>query len=198
MKNDVQDSQVLARLAPDLSGVFTLADLANAFAEPHPNVLHRRIRRMDELGLLSRFSRGVYVTEGYRPEALSQTLAPESYLSCGTILAEALIIGSRPDYQVDAVKPGRSRTYTDGRLTIRHLGCAPRVFFGYEKRQGIWEATPEKAFIDTLYFYQHGAGFHFDIYSDINLGLLDEARIGRYLEKYKNPKFVHFVEEFFR
>lgn len=194
MKNDVADSRLLERLGPALGGVFTLPDLANAFAEPHANVLYRRIRRLEELGLLSRFSRGMYVTPGFSPEVLSQKLAPASYLSCGTILAQTLVIGSRPDFQVDAVKLGRGRTYSDGSLTVRHLGCSKSTYFGFEKRDGIARATPEKAFIDTLYYHQHGTRFHFDIYSDMNLDLLDRKRMGKYLKRYRNPRFRSFVE----
>ena len=58
-------------------------------------------------------------------------------------------------------------------------------------------ATKEKAFLDTLYFYQKGTRFYFDIYSDIDISQLDRSIIFKYLKSYKNPKFIKFVKDYF-
>ncbi len=194
MNNDLNDSRLISSFSEKLGGVFTISDLANLFAEVHQTSLFRRIRRLMKLEVLSRFSRGIYLADGFLPELLCQKLAPESYISFGNILADALVIGSRPDYQIDAVKIGKTRFFTNQAMNIRQLGCSKQVFFGFVKNQGIQKASPEKAFLDTLYFHQHGVQFHFDIYSDVNLALLDKAILADYLTRYANPKFVRFAE----
>jgi predicted transcriptional regulator of viral defense system len=193
MKNDFNDSRLVSDFDEKLGGVFIISDLANMFAEVHRTALYRRIDRLVELGILSRFSRGIYISKNYQREILCQKLAPDSYISFGNVLADALVIGSRPDYRVDAVKIGKTRVYTDGTLSIRQFGCIKQVFFGYSRILGVQKASPEKAFLDTLYFYQHGARFHFDIYSDVNMDLLDGKKLADYLARYSNPKFVRFA-----
>ncbi len=194
MKYDIRDAELVRNFSGKLGGVFTISDLSNMFGQAHKTALYRRIRRLESLNILTRFSRGVYVSKDFNPEILSQRLAPESYISFGNALADARIIGSSPQYQVDAVKIGKSRVYSNGAFTVRQFGCTRRVFFGFFTTEVIHRAIPEKAFLDTLYFYQHGVRFHFDIYSDVNMDLLNKSKIDFYLSRYKNPKFVQFVK----
>jgi hypothetical protein len=48
--------------------------------------------------------------------------------------------------------------------------------------------------LDTLYFHLRGRRYPFDIYSDIALHKFDKARLRDYVSRYRNPKFVAFVE----
>jgi hypothetical protein len=66
--------------------------------------------------------------------------------------------------------------------------------FGTEIKNGIRYADPEKAFLDTLYLYQKGRRFPFNIYTDMNLDGLKASRIRNYLARYRNPKFISFVK----
>jgi hypothetical protein len=77
---------------------------------------------------------------------------------------------------------------------IEQVGISPPLFTGYANINGINTATPEKAFLDTLYYYQKGKSFSFDIYSDIDYNALDTGRLGKYLKLYKNKKFIAFVK----
>lgn len=148
--------------------------------------------------MLMRFCRGLYVTPECDLAMVSQRLAPISYISCGSILARALIIGSVPQKTVYAIKLGPSRTYRSSVGAVVHLGLGPRtrdLFFGFRATDsGICYADNEKAFLDTLYFYQSGYKFSFHISADIDVSRLDVARVRRYLRRYKNPKFVQFVK----
>jgi len=58
--------------------VFSKADLQTAFAERHPAAFVRRVNALVENGVLRRFSRGWYVTDGFDLATLSQRLALES------------------------------------------------------------------------------------------------------------------------
>lgn len=194
MKKVFDDSDLIKKYSPALGGVFLFSELEIMFAEAHRTETFRRIRRLEELGLLSRFKKGIYVTPDFSLHVLNQKIAPESYISFSTILSEHLIIGIVPKYQVDAVKPGKTRIYMTDQYTLRQFGCANHLIFGYKNINGLNKATPEKAILDTFYFHQHGAKFPFDIYSDINWSKLDKDLIISYLKRYKNPKFAKFVE----
>ena len=66
--------------------------------------------------------------------------------------------------------------------------------FGIEFESGVRRANAEKAYLDTLYFYQKGHRFSFDVFGDIDIRGLDRRRMSTYLKHYHNPKFVRFVE----
>ena len=66
---------------------------------------------------------------------------------------------------------------------------------GYEVVDGIRVALPEKAVLDTLYFYRRGIRFSFDIYSDIDYSRLNKSIIDEFLLKYKNPVFIGFARK---
>jgi hypothetical protein len=118
----------------------------------------------------------------------------------GSILAKEMVIGSIPQKTVYAVKIGKSRTYKSPLGQVVHLGFAnaqdaKQMWVGYSiQKDGIRRADKEKAFLDTLYFYQRGTRFSFNVYSDIQIDRLDSAKLNEYLTHYKNPKFIKFVE----
>ena len=175
-------------------GVFSHIDLKNLFLTSNPLIFNRKIKAFLQAGLLIRFSRGFYVTPDCNLEWLSQRIDPHSALSCGTILAKQLVIGSIPNQTIYAVKKGRNRIYQSSVGRIIHLHLSSHLWFGYENsKTGVRQADPEKAFLDTLYFHLKGQKFSFNIYSDIDFSLLDQKKIHLYLKKYKNKKFQTFA-----
>lgn len=194
MNSVLADHRLLERHAEELRGVFTVSDLRNLFEPASEVELFRRIRRLQANRVLRRFCKSVYVVEKFNLEAVSCRINPESYISFGSVLSQHLLIGVIPTHTVTAVKVGRGRQYGNGMGTIVHLGIVPHLMFGIEFKEGIRRADAEKAYLDTLYFYQKGRHFSFDVFSDINNSGLDRDRIGEYLKHYRNPKFVRFVE----
>jgi predicted transcriptional regulator of viral defense system len=194
MNSALRDYRLLQKWAAQMGGVFSTSDLVNLFNESNPVALDRRICRLEEGGVLTRFIRGFYTTGDFDAEVLSARLCSNSYVSLGTVLAMELIIGSVPARTLYAVKTGRSRLYRSNDFSLKYLGIAPHLFFGFQNRRGVNFATPEKAFLDTLYFYQKGRKSSFNIFTDITAARLDRERIAAYLEKYKNPRFIAFVK----
>lgn len=189
----VTDSALIDRFAVTQRGVFTKADLQILLAERHPAAFTRRVTALLRSGTLKRFSRGIYVHEPFDAPTLSQRLAPDSYISFGTVLARHLVIGTKPEHQLLAAKPGRAHVYTGPELEIVHVQIAPHLDFGHTVEQGVRWADPEKAALDTLYFHLRGRRYPFDVYSDLDTSRLDARRIQKYLKRYENPKFVSFA-----
>jgi len=192
--NAVADAQLLSRLDTEQHGIYSKGDLQTAFGEPHPAGFVRRVRVLLDHGILRRFCRGWYVSEVFDLATLSQRLAPESYISFGTVLARNLIIGTSPDRQIVAVKLGRPRRYACDGYVIEHVSVTEELLFGFLNVDGVRYANSEKAVLDTLYFHLRGRRYPFDIYSDIALHKLDKARLRDYVSRYRNPKFVAFAE----
>lgn len=191
--NRVTDEREIRRVTSAQRGVFSKADLQVLLGDRHAEGLRRRLAALERDGVLRRFSRGFYVTDDFDLPTLSQRLAPDSFVSFGTVLAQRLIIGPRPSRHVLAAKPGKSRTYSSQGDTVTHVQVAPHLCFGTSVVDGVRIADAEKAVLDTLYFHLRGRRYPFDVYSDIAYHLLDRKRLEEYLDRYRNPKFVTFA-----
>jgi hypothetical protein len=196
MKNLLDDAEKINSFTPDLHGVFTLPDLKNLFSEPRDNLFYRRLKALEKAGRIQRVVRGIYTSPVFDMQNLSQKVIPDSYLSLGTVLAESLMIGSIPENETMAVRIGKKRVFITGYGTLVYLGIAPALYFGFKKKDGINKADKEKAFLDTLYYFQKGLRFAFDIYSDIDVSVLHLPTIDAYLKHYRNPKFKSFVRNY--
>ena len=104
--NQRTDEALVTRLLAQQRGVLSKADLQTALAETHPAAFTRRAAALERSGALRRFARGWYVGEAFDLPTLSQRLAPDSCVTCHTVLARELIIGPRPERQLIATKPG--------------------------------------------------------------------------------------------
>lgn len=190
-----QDLRLLERLTEAQRGVFSTSDLETAFAERHHAGFVRRVRALEATGVLRRFIRGWYVTESFDLPTLSQRIAPESYVSFETVLAKQMIVGTRLERTLRAVKVGKARTYAGLGYQIEHVGVSPQLYFGHAAAgDGVRYADVEKAVLDTLYFHLRGVRFVLDIYSDLAFDKLDAHRLVQYLKRYRNPKFVVFAK----
>ena len=186
----------LQALVPQYKGVFSIGDLKNLFLVLSVEQANQKLKPFLDSCFLSRVTRGFYVTKEFDLERLSARLCPGSSISLGSVLAKEMMIGSIPQKTVYAVKLGKTRVYRFGQGQVVHLGFTKKdLWFGYDKYEnGIRYADKEKAFLDTLYFYQLGAKFSFNVYSDINVKALDLKKVNVYLKGYKNPKFKIFVK----
>ncbi|OGQ21386.1 MAG: hypothetical protein A3I05_02155 [Deltaproteobacteria bacterium RIFCSPLOWO2_02_FULL_44_10] len=198
MNIDAKILFALQSLIPQHRGVFAISDLNNLFLTRTAVELQQKLTPFLKEKILYRICRGIYVTQNFDLEWLSQKICPHSAISFGSVLAKELVIGSIPQKTVYAAKKGKTRVYKTSLGQVVHLGFATagnRLWFGYEMtKNGIQYADAEKAFLDTLYFYQKGHKFAFNIYSDIQAHRLDQKKLQHYLRQYKNPKFKTFVQ----
>ena len=194
MNKLLRDVKLIIKYSPEMGGVFSTGDLRRLFGQDKPILLYRRIRILEEGGILERFSRGFYVTSGFNREILSARINPDSYLSLGTVLAKELMIGSTPAATVYAIKTGKNREYQGAGLCLIYAGISQNLFFGFKVENGVRFACAEKALLDTLFFYQRGCSFSFNIYEDIDITRLDQKLLLRWLKKFNNPRFISFVK----
>ncbi len=193
MKSLYSASELIRPLAADMGGVFTSQDLRIILSPKHSNSFVLQIQKLVEAKILQRFARGIYVTKDFDLKVLSQRLAPSSYISFESVLSQHLMIGTQPENHIKAVKLGKRRQYRHPLASIIHLGIAESLFFGFHSKQGVQVADKEKAWLDTLYFYQKGQRFSFSVYSDINTDKLSRPLVQKYLSKYRNPKYRAFA-----
>jgi predicted transcriptional regulator of viral defense system len=189
---DIKIYQAIERWSDELSGVFTMADLRVVLGDRTEAALYKRLAGLVREGVLVKVKRGIYAVPGASLAEIGHRIAPEAYVSTGTVLARHGLIGSVPARRLQAVKTGRPRTYRCALGTIEHLSIAPHLYFGFGVEDGIRVATPEKAFLDTCYYRWRGKTFSFDPAADVAVEDLDRALLEEYLARYDKRFADHF------
>jgi len=176
-----------------LGGVISLSDFANLVGLSDSQKVKYKLNQFIKNKIIKRFINGFYINDSPNLEVLSQKIYPNSYISLGNILAKNLVIGSIPEKTIYAVKLGRTKEFSNDQIRIKYFSICKDFFLDFEIKNGIKYASPEKAFIDLFYYYQKGFKASFNIFSDINISLLNISKIEVLLESYKNKKFKTFV-----
>lgn len=186
----------IARLGPPQGGVFSYADLFNLLSAGSDLQNKRIIQRLVREKALRKVQRGFYIVDGFDLWVLATRIKPGAYISMDSVLAKNGLVGTVPERSVSAVRPGSTGAKLEtSQGLIRYFGIQPSLAFGFSPRpDGVMVADNEKAFLDLLYYYQKGARFVFDPRSEVKVGKLDRKRLKKYLESYRNPKFLKFVE----
>ena len=183
---DISLQAAIAQWAEEQNQVFTLQDLRVLFRDKTDAALYKRLTMLTRSGTLIKVKRGLYATPQATLVAISSRIDPRAYISTGTILARAAVIGSIPVRKIQAVKTGRPRTFTCPLGTVEHLSVDPRLYFGFTSVEGTLCANPEKAFLDVCYYTYRGKRFSFDPASDVNVSDLSRDIVFEYLEPYDN------------
>jgi len=157
--------------------------------------LHRYAKK----GAIVRLKNGLYALADNVPSELeiANKLYQPSYISFEYALSFHKIIPETV-YTVTCTTTKPTREFTVSGIAYHYYTIKKDAFFGYEpiKRDGavILMATPEKAFIDYLYF----VSLKKKVISDrINIRLLDKRRIFSYAEKFKRGALVKLLEIYY-
>jgi hypothetical protein len=185
---NIANFQKLTSIAEGLDGVFTLSDFRILYPEDSSATRFRKLEELIEAGELVRVKRGIYARPNADLRRVSQRIAPESYLSLGTVLADEGLIGSIPGRRVWAVVNGRPRRYLCPLGAVEHVSLAPGLQFGWKVKDGLRMAVPEKAWLDALYLSYKGRKLSFDPVEDVDWSRLDRAAWSKYLTAYE-PRF---------
>jgi len=193
MKNWLEYQGNLLRLGESVGGVFSLMELSSVFGESNRVSLHNIINRFIKSGILKRYCREIYTIAGFDYAVLSAKVRQNSYISLGSALAMHKLIGTESPFQVFCIVQSKA-AYYKGLPNISYCSLAKNLYFGFvPNKKGVLIAEPEKAVLDTLYFYSHGNKFYFNIFGDINYNLLNKKKFFAYLASYNNSKFKTFA-----
>lgn len=184
------------KISTDVGGVFSNADLSSIIASGSVLQNSRIIAKLTTEGVLTKIQRGVYVTMNYDMWLLASRLDPKSYISMDTVLAREAIIATVPKGRVSVVRINKrnKRISTPAGEIVFHSMNRQFNFGITTQTNGVNVATPERAYLDLLYFYQKGSRFVIDPWTEVNLSKLNRPQIIKHLSLYKNPKFITFVK----
>jgi hypothetical protein len=144
------------------------------------------LTRVQAKGLIQRVARGVYVNLLREPvppiEEIACFLRTPSYISCEWALNHHGILLQSPvvcTVLTLDMAVGASRNIRFGGITIEFSRIAPRLFNGFETKDGFNLAVPEKALLDTIYLRKR-----IPFEDELELENIDHARLLSMAEAY--------------
>ena len=131
---------------------YTISDLEKITLLPR-NSLYVGLKRMVANGIMERVAQGIYVPMGsiISVENTAAQLYLPSYLSFESVLSKYGILNLIP-YTITFATTRKTRKYTLQKREVEFRQIAVELFFGFEMKNGIYIASPEKAFLDEIYF----------------------------------------------
>jgi len=178
---------------------YTIADLEKITSLPRES-LYVALKRWEGGGIIERVTQGVYVPMGSNIslENVAAQLYIPNYLSFESALAKYGVLNLIP-YTLTFATTRKTRKYTLRKQEIEFRQVSVKLFFGFEMKNGMYIALPEKAFLDEVYFVTRGkAVLDFD---EVDIKKLSSktlkdyskrfpAYVQRTIEKMVNPKIA--------
>lgn len=162
---------------------FTIADAAAAFAIKPASARVLCVRYVKQ-GIFVRVKNNFYLTD-QRWERLTDKDCLElanyiqvpSYISFLSALSFYGITTQIPRQFFESVSLKRSKTYSVRGASFTYYKLSGNLYRGYVKKDGVFLATPEKAFLDAVYLCSFGK-YKLDT-AALDTGKLDTAQLAR-------------------
>jgi predicted transcriptional regulator of viral defense system len=165
---------------------FTIPDLEKITGLARKS-LYVTLKRWVDDGLMERVGQGIYIPAGVDISlgTVAAQLYIPNYLSFESALARYGILNLVP-YTLTFATQRKTKNFTLRKQGVEFRQISPKLFFGYEIKNGINIATPEKAFLDQLYLQSRGKT---SLDSDeLNLKGLSRPSIRKFAERF--PGYV--------
>ena len=169
---------ILKLLSQNRATVFRISDVAMITGETNRSRLVQRLRYGVSKGYLVSPCKGIYAKKDFSMEELACKLYVPSYISLDTVLQKAGVIFQYSS-EISLVSY-LSRSVDLSGKSIRYRKIKNEIIVDMRgiNRGEVNEATPERAFLDTLYLNSH---YHFD-----NPSVLDKNGIENLLSIYNS------------
>ena len=168
---------------------YTIADLEKITSLPR-NSLYVSLKRWESGGVIERVAQGIYIPMGgdISIENVAAQLYIPNYLSFEYALARYGILNLIP-YTLTFATTRKTKNYLLQKKRIEFRQISPELFFGFEMKNGIYIASPEKAFLDQVYFATRGK-------ASLDFDELDIKKLSMKSLKELSRKFPAYVRSF--
>jgi predicted transcriptional regulator of viral defense system len=166
---------------------YTIADLEKVTSLSR-NSLYVALKRWLAGGIIERLAQGIYLPLGstISIENVAAQLYIPNYLSFESALSQYGILNLIP-YTVTFATTRKTRKYTIQKQEVEFRQIAPKLFFGFEMKNGIYIAFPEKAFLDEVYLMARGK-------ARLDLDELDIKKLSIQILKDLSKRFPVYVQ----
>jgi len=161
---------ILLDLYARKESVFTMQYISLLYPQIAPSALMQKIRRAVQSGRLIGVRRGVYAKPGYTVEELACVLYKPSYISLDYVLQHSGV-NFQYDSAITMVSYLSRDIEVNGQM-IHYRQIKGEIMvntMGIEQQGNVNIATPERAFLDTLYLFPN---YYFDHVDTLNRQLI--------------------------
>ena len=157
---------ILYEIYKDSRTVFRITDIA-LLINSNDVLLYQKLNKLVKKGKLLNIRKGIYAKEGYKSEELACLLYTPTYISLGYVLQRSGII-----FQFDSAITNISylnREIYVNEQSLQYRQIKREILLntnGIIQKNNMNIATPERAFLDTLYL---NGFFYFDNIKPLNL-----------------------------
>lgn len=147
----MQKAELIKKLSSINKAYFSLSDLEKILDLDRES-LRVRVSRLAKEGILERLRKGVYQLS-LKPESLvrvANQLYYPSYVSFEYALGEYGILDQKP-YSITFATSRRTKKMFLRETEVEFRQIKPELFFGFQKRRGVFWGEPEKALLDQIY-----------------------------------------------
>jgi len=181
---------ILFEIYKDSRTVFRINDIA-LLINSADSLLYQKLNKLVKKGKLLNIRKGIYAKEGYQIEELACLLYTPTYISLGYVLQRSGMI-----FQYDSAITNVSylnREIYIYEQSIQYRQIKREILLNTEgiiNKNNMNIATPERAFLDTLYLNRF---FYFD-----NIKPLNTNKIYELLPIYNSASLIKEVEKILR
>ena len=189
MYSSQKEIDILFEVYKDTRTVFRINDIA-LLINSADRLLYQKLNKLVKKGKLLNIRKGVYAKEDYKSEELACLLYTPTYISLGYVLQRSGII-----FQYDSAITNicyLNREVCVNGQSIRYRQIKREILLntsGIVYKNNINIATPERAFLDTLYLNGY---FYFD-----NIEKLDTNKIFELLPIYNSVSLMTKIEKIY-
>jgi len=187
MYSSQREIDILFEIYKDSRTVFRINDIA-LLTDSNDRLLYQKLNRLVSKGKLLNIRKGIYAKEGYKAEELACLLYTPTYISLGYVLQRRGII-----YQYDSAITNicyLNRSIYVNNQSIQYRQIKREILLntsGIINQDNTNMATPERAFLDTLYL---NGFFYFD-----NIKPIDQNTIYELLPIYNSSSLSRETEK---
>ena len=169
----------------------TEAEFARLFKIENQNTLNKTLQRLNKNGILIRVIKGKYVlaSADYGDFELANFLVQPSYVSFESALSFYGVLPQFTYTLTSATIKRAKKIFFAKEFEYNHLDRD--LFWGFIKNKNFLIATPEKAFLDTLYLSLKGLR-KIDL-DELDISMLDKKVLNEFLRKMNKPYLKRFI-----
>ncbi|MDR2232489.1 MAG: hypothetical protein LBE56_05120 [Tannerella sp.] len=182
-----KEMDILFEIYKDSRTVFKINDIA-LLLDSNDRLLYQKLNKLVKKGKLLNIRKGIYAKEGYKAEELACLLYTPTYISLGYVLQRSGVV-FQYDSAITNVSYLNREIYVNGQ-SIQYRQVKREILLntsGIVNRNNINMATPERAFLDTLYL---NGFFYFDNINPLNINKIYEL-----LPLYDSSKLIRETEK---
>ena len=166
MNSSIKEIDILFEIYKDSRTVFRINDIT-LLLNNYDRLLYQKLNQLVKKGKLLNIRKGIYAKEGYKSEELACLLYKPTYISLGYVLQRSGII-FQYDSAISNISYLNREIFVNGQL-IQYRQVKREILLntsGIINHNNTNIATPERAFLDTLYL---NGFFYFDNTKQLNI-----------------------------